>query len=132
MPPNFCLCLQLNLSNNNIGAYWNGNEWVSTPEGPKAIADALRVNGSVTECNLRDNNLKEEGWCAIFDALRDNPQSKIAKWDLNGQGITPAIVKSLAAYVAVSGSVTSVRWTPGHEPSSLRAACHVCCLSMPF
>ena len=49
---------------------------------------------------LRDNSLSTEGWCAIFDALRNNPQNKIAKWDLSplersgnliGQGITPTI-----------------------------------------
>ena len=78
------------------------------PEGAKALAPALAANASVTECNLCGNELKEEGWCAIFDALRDNPQSKITKWDLSSQGITPAIVKSLAAYVAVSASLTNL------------------------
>ena len=60
------------------------------------------------QVDLRLNNLGEEGWCAIFDALRDNPQNKIAKWNLYGQGINPTISKSLAAYMAVSASLTSV------------------------
>ena len=48
------------------------------------------------------------GWCDVFDALRDNPNNKIKEWDLSNQGITPTITKSLAAYVAVSGSLTSL------------------------
>ena len=56
--------------------------------------------------HLRSNKLGDEGWCAIFDALRDNPQNKIAKWDLINQGIDPTISKSLAAYMAVSASLT--------------------------
>ena len=61
------------------------------------------------QVNLRVNDsLGEEGWCAIFDALRDNPQNKIAEWDLSSQGINPTIATSLAAYVAVSASLTSI------------------------
>ena len=58
--------------------------------------------------DLRHNDLGEEGWCAVFDALRDNPQNKIAKWDLFGQGVGPTTSKSLAAYMAVSASLTSL------------------------
>ena len=39
----------LNLSSNGIGGHWVNCEILSTPEGPKAIADALRVNGSLTK-----------------------------------------------------------------------------------
>jgi hypothetical protein len=53
--------------------------------------------------------LKDEGWCAIFDALHDIPQNKLAKWDLSGQGINPSIAKSLAAYVRVSGGANRKR-----------------------
>ena len=61
------------------------------------------------QVDLRDNKLGEPGWCAIFNTLRDNPQNKIAKWDLSSQGINPTIAKSLAAYAAVSASLTKVR-----------------------
>ena len=60
------------------------------------------------QVNLRGNSLGDKGWCAIFDTLRDNPQNKIAKWDLFDQGINPAIAKSLAAYMAISTSLTSL------------------------
>ena len=65
------------------------------------------------QVNLRQwvgyNKLGDEGWCAIFDALRDSPQNKIAKWDLINQGINPTIAKSLAGYAAASSSLTSLR-----------------------
>ena len=78
------------------------------------------VNASLTECDLRDNQLGEEGWCAVFDALRDNRQNKIAKWNLDDQGINPAIATSLAAYMAVSASLTQVlAFLPNWPTSSL-------------
>ena len=61
------------------------------------------------QVNLRGNKFGSKGWCAIFDALRDNPNNKIAKWDLSDQGINPTIAKSLAAYAAISASLTKVR-----------------------
>ena len=41
----------LNLSSNFIGGHWDRSkrQMVSTPEGPKPIADALLVNGALTE-----------------------------------------------------------------------------------
>ena len=110
--------LQLDLSWNKIDA-----------EGAKPLADALCVNASLTECNLRDNKLTEEGWCAIFDALRDNPQNKMAKWELRGQRINPTIVKSLAAYVAGSASLTSV-WTPGYGTKAPPTSISLCYASI--
>ena len=45
---------------------------------------------------------------AIFDALRDNPKNKIVQWNLAFESINPATAKSLAAYVAASGSLKEV------------------------
>ena len=58
--------------------------------------------------NLKGNELGEAGWCAVFDALRNSPQNKIAKWDLEEQGISPTIAKSLVAYAASSDSLLEV------------------------
>ena len=53
--------LQINLADNDIGGYYDDeNELISTPEGPKAIADAIRVSRSLTECNVRGNALDVE------------------------------------------------------------------------
>jgi len=82
------------------------------------LAPAIRDSHSLTECDLRDNNLGKEGWCAIFDALRDNPQDKITKWDLSGESIDAEIAKSLAAYMAVSGSLTSINLSGNIPPDS--------------
>ena len=60
------------------------------------------------QVNLKGNQLGEEGWCAVFDTLRDNPQNKIAMWDLSGQDINTIIAKSLAAYMTVAASLTSL------------------------
>ena len=68
----------------------------------------LRARECRAQVDLRGNSLGDEGWCAIFDSLRDNPQNKIAKWELAGQGITQIITKSLAAYAAVSSSLTTL------------------------
>ena len=86
---------QVDLSRNRLCGIWMEGEWNESmqryitakkgsynAEGIKSIADAL-VRASLTECNLRDNDLGKEGWCTIFDVLCDNPQNKIAKWDLS-------------------------------------------------
>jgi Ran GTPase-activating protein (RanGAP) involved in mRNA processing and transport len=77
--------MSLNLSSNHIGGYWDYDqaEMVFTPEGPKAIADALLVNGALTSIDLYCNQLcgldfegkgiyTAEGVTAIADALRVN------------------------------------------------------------
>ena len=108
-----CLVLQLDLSGNRLcGLYYDDDDGLCgtyTSDGIMALSKALEVTGSLTKINLNDNKLGQEGWCAIFDALCDSPQSKISKWDLSRQGINPTIAKSLAAYMAVSGALTSVR-----------------------
>ena len=60
-------CMQVNLAGNNIGGYYvedrniiGGVRYISTPEGPKAIADAMRVSQSLTEANLLQNEFDVE------------------------------------------------------------------------
>ena len=57
------LCSQLNLANNKIGGYWDSKlrKVISTPEGPKAIADALLVNAELRSIDLSNNSLVELG-----------------------------------------------------------------------
>jgi Ran GTPase-activating protein (RanGAP) involved in mRNA processing and transport len=78
------------------------------PAEAHVIGSLLTSKSSLTSISLKGNELGSEGWCTVFDALRDNPQNKIKKWDLNGQGINPTVAKSLAGYVAVSGSLVSL------------------------
>ena len=62
----------LNLSSNEIGGHWDRSkqQMVSTPEGPKAIADALLVNGGLTSIDLRNYNMNKEGEYWIHNAVR--------------------------------------------------------------
>ena len=56
-----------------------------TAEGIKAVADALRVSGSLTSLNLKYNDVGAEGAKAIADALRDN--GSLTSLDLEDNGI---------------------------------------------
>ena len=100
----------LNLSSNVIGGHWDGNKIVSTPEGPKAIADALRVNGALTSVELRGNELGDEGWGAIFAAICGNKDSKIMSMDASSERIGPACSKMIAEALrtSVTGALTQV------------------------
>ena len=73
------------------------------------MAPAIAVCASLTECNLRSNDLGVEGWTIVFNTLRDSPTSKIATWDLSGERLGSAIAKPLAEYISVCASLTSVR-----------------------
>ena len=77
-------------------------------EGITAIADALRVTASLTECKLRSNNLGIKGWTEIFNALRNSPTSKITTWDLSYENLGPDIAKPLAEYLSVTASLTKI------------------------
>ena len=61
---------QLDLSDNSIGGYLDDDyNFISTPEGPKAIADALLVCASMTRLNVEWNSLGKEGEAALREAI---------------------------------------------------------------
>ena len=105
-------CLQLNLSYNDIGA-----------EGAKPLADALRVSGSVTCCNVLKNDLNVAAAQLLVEAVKDKDVSLAGikcdqkSADFNGdfnQRLKPADAVLLASDLSkagVSGSITSVRHT---------------------
>ena len=70
------------------------------------IADGLRRSSSLLECAFY--GIDNVAWCRVFDALRDNPQNQIVDWKLANHGINASVAKSLAAYMAVSTSLTEV------------------------
>ena len=79
-----------------------------TAVGIKAIASAIAVSPSLTECDLRNNDLGDVGWCAVFEALLRFPRNKISNWELDNQGISSTIAMSLGNYMANSASLTSI------------------------
>ncbi len=77
------MVLQLNLSLNELCGLTRNGDGTYTAEGITAIADALRVNGTLTSLDLSSNQLcglshfgsgtyTAEGITAIADALRVN------------------------------------------------------------
>ena len=100
--------LQLDLSHNKLCGLDYRGKGTYTAEGITAIANALKVTTSVTECNLRDNKLGVEGWTIVFNALRDSTTSKIATWYLSSEGLGPEIAKPLAEYISDTASLTKI------------------------
>ena len=108
------------MSGNCIGGYYD-NGFHPTPEGPKAIAEAIRVTASLTKISLAKNNLGEEGTKIICEAMKGN--TTITELDLSGWGHTSNIggapgAKCVADMLRVTASVTSVRalgnsWSSG-------------------
>ncbi len=75
----------------------------------------LFVSASLTSVSLGQNELGDEGVTVISRALKESKVSKLASLDLtlNGAGsrnkIGPAGAKELAAYLAVSASLTKIK-----------------------
>ena len=91
-----------------VGRVFHGDIKLTDLAGVRALSAALEVNGALTSIDLRGNRLGTGSWCAIFNALRDNKENKIASWDLSHQDIDAEAVKAIAEYVAVSGALTSL------------------------
>ena len=64
---------------------------------------------SLTELNLYQNSIKDEGVTAICEALQSNKETKLALLNIGLNSITSAGAKSVAAMAAVVASVTEVR-----------------------
>ena len=66
------------------------------------------VTGSLTSVDLRGNQLRDEGWGAIFAATCGNKDSKIIAMDASSENISPAGVKLIAEALrtSVTGALT--------------------------
>lgn len=72
------------------------------------IGSLIRGNASLTECNLRDNKLGDEGVESIATALKESTTSKLQNLNLLFNLIGPKGAAALASYVAVSASLTTL------------------------
>ena len=80
-------------------------------EDAKLLADALRVNGSMTSLDISNNQMGDEGVKPICEALKQNTTLKVL--DLNARNVSggeigPQGAKYLADMLGVNASVTCV------------------------
>ena len=66
------------------------------------IASLIGVNGALTSVDLRGNQLRDEGWGAIFAAICGNKDSKIIAMNASSENISPAGVKLIAEALRTS------------------------------
>jgi hypothetical protein len=77
-----------------------------TAEGITAMADALRVNGTLTALNLSSNRLNDEDVSAVCKAIQSNKETKLASLNFKDNGIGPVGANAVAAMVAATGALT--------------------------
>ena len=97
-----------------------------TAEGIQAVADALRVNPSITCCNVLNNNLDVAAAQLLVEAVKDRDVSLAGisrdqtSADFNHEGLKSADAVLLASDLSkagVSASITEVRQVqPSTEP----------------
>ena len=68
---------ELNVSDNEIGMLEDGPSYDRkqhpTPEGPAALAEGLAANSSVTQVDVRSNNLTDADTAQLFIPIVDKP-----------------------------------------------------------
>ena len=67
---------EVNVSDNEIGMWEDGHLYNRkqhpTPEGPAALADGLAANSSVTQVDVSNNDIGQEGGKSLADCLKTN------------------------------------------------------------
>ena len=107
---------QLNLSNNSIGGYYprdaqSEDDFISTPEGAKAIAEALKVTASLTSLSLSQNPLGDEGVEVLAQGIKANKTLKtldLSMPHMYSFQIGPRGATAIADALSASASVTSL------------------------
>ena len=91
------------------------------------MAKMLGVNGALTELSIYGNHVGDEGVCAICEAIQSNKETKLASLNFGYNGMGPVGANAVAAMVAVTGSLTKMRYvTFRSAPSS-----HILPLTLP-
>ncbi|KOO34136.1 protein nlrc3 [Chrysochromulina tobinii] len=73
--------------------------------GIKELAAALGVNGGLTALDLSFNNLNDDSVSAVCEAIQSNKETKLASLNMGANSIGPVGAKSVAAMVAVTGTL---------------------------
>ena len=87
----------IDLSSNNLGG----------EAGAKHVADMLGVNSGLMALDLSYNNLNDEGVSAVCEAIQSNKETKLVSLNMVMNRIGPVGAKSVAAMVAVTGTLTA-------------------------
>jgi len=98
---------ELNLDNNNIGGYFDDMfYWVSTPEGPAAIADMIKINSTLSSINLSCNGIGAKGAGDLSEALKINASLTSVDLAYNDIGVEGA--SHLSEALKTNASLTSL------------------------
>ncbi|KOO34554.1 nlrc3 receptor [Chrysochromulina tobinii] len=97
---------KLDLSDNQMCGLNHVGFGAFTAEGITAMADALRVNGTLTALNLSSNRLNDEDVSAVCKAIQSNKETKLASLNFKDNGIGPVGANAVAAMVAATGALT--------------------------
>jgi hypothetical protein len=89
-------------------------------EGASALADALKVNTSVTRIFLHSNAISDKGASALADALKAN--TSVTTIDLRQNDIGAEGASALVDALKVNTSVTSIKLDMNDVDESVRAA----------
>jgi hypothetical protein len=73
--------------------------------GAKHVAKMLGVNGGLTALDLSFNDLNDDGVSTVCDAIQSNKETKLASLNMGFNSIGPIGAKSVAAMVAVTGTL---------------------------
>ena len=69
---------KLDLSDNEIGGYGPSYNFAATPEGPAALADALKSNSVLQLLDVSRNALRDAGAKAFSEMLKVNKTIKVS------------------------------------------------------
>ena len=108
------MCSQLDISNSQLCGIDNRGWGTYTAEGIIALADAIKVNGSLTECNVRGNQLDSNS-ATMLAAVATKKRVMLfglkhgqTEANFSHQGLKPADAILIANDLRVSSSLTSV------------------------
>ncbi|KAL0228888.1 hypothetical protein GEMRC1_013508 [Eukaryota sp. GEM-RC1] len=76
------------------------------PEGARALAEALKVNSTITHIKLEDNSIGPEGARALAEILKVN--STITHINLEDNSIGPEGARALAEVLKVNSTITLI------------------------
>jgi Ran GTPase-activating protein (RanGAP) involved in mRNA processing and transport len=101
-----CEAIQSNKETKLASLYMGFNK--IGPVGATSVAAMVAVTGGLTALDLSSNDLKDDGVSAVFKAIQNNKETKLASLNFSSNSIGPGGANAVAAMVAVPGGLTSI------------------------